>query len=185
MTNFDRSPKSCTSNFRDNLFLRLLRRRESGIFLALLVLMLTITAFQPNFATANNLYLIGRQIAYTAIVALVGLTPFIVTLGMLSMARGLVFILTHGDSIRAIPEPFIRAGLMDVLGIPMPVIVLVLVGIIAYFVSNHSVFGRQLYALGGNEQAAVLSGINTRHLKLMAYSISAMLSSITGVLFVA
>ena len=71
MTNFERSPKSCTSNFRDNLFLRLLRRRESGIFLALLVLMLTITAFQPNFATANNLYLIGRQIAYTAIVALV------------------------------------------------------------------------------------------------------------------
>ena len=120
-----------------------------------------------------------------AIVAYVGLTPFIVTLGMLSMARGLVFILTHGDSIRAIPEPFIRAGLMDVLGIPMPVIVLALVGIIAYFVSNHSVFGRQLYALGGNEQAAALSGINTRHLKLMAYSISAMLSSITGVLFVA
>jgi len=245
MTNFERSPKSCTSNFRDNLFLRLLHRRESGIFLALLVLMLTITAFQPNFATANNLYLIGRQIAYTAIVALgvffviltsgidlsvgsvvglsgvicgmamaaglspfvavaaglltglavgavngaivayVGLTPFIVTLGMLSMARGLVFILTHGDSIRAIPEPFIRAGLMDVLGIPMPVIVLALVGVIAYFVSNHSVFGRQLYALGGNEQAAALSGINTRHLKLMAYSISAMLSSITGVLFVA
>src|SRR6266481_9170595 len=70
MTNFERSPKSCTSSFRDNLFLRLLRRRESGIFLALLVLMLTITAFQPNFATANNLYLIGRQIAYTAIVAL-------------------------------------------------------------------------------------------------------------------
>src|SRR2546425_5570858 len=70
MTNFERSPKSCTSNFRNNQFLRLLRRRESGIFLALLVLMLTITAFQPNFATANNLYLIGRQIAYTAIVAL-------------------------------------------------------------------------------------------------------------------
>jgi len=45
MTNSERSPKSCTSNFRDNLFLRLLRRRESGIFLALLVLMLTITAF--------------------------------------------------------------------------------------------------------------------------------------------
>src|SRR2546426_6075600 len=245
MTNFERSPKSCTSNGRNNLFLRLLRRRESGIFLALLVLMLTITAFQSNFATANNLYLIGRQIAYTAIVALgvffviltsgidlsvgsvvglsgvicgmamaaglppfvavavglltglavgavngaivayVGLTPFIVTLGMLSMARGLVFVLTHGDSIRAIPEPFIKAGLMDVLGIPMPVIVLMLVSIIAYFVSHHSVFGRQLYALGGNEQAAALSGINTRHLKLAAYSVSAMLSSITGVLFVA
>jgi len=245
MTNFERSPNAGASNTRSNLLLRLVRRRESGIFLALLVLMLLITAFQRNFATANNLYLVGRQIAYTAIVALgvffviltsgidlsigsvvglsgvtcgmamaaglppflavavglltgiavgavngavvayVGVTPFIVTLGTLSMTRGIVFIMTHGDSIRAIPEPFIKAGLMDVFGIPMPVIVLAVVAIIAHFVASKSVLGRHLYALGGNEQAAALSGIHTRRLKLAAYSISGMLSSISGVLFVA
>jgi ribose transport system permease protein len=228
-----------------DLFLRLLHRRESGIFLALLALMVLITLFQRNFATTNNFYLVGRQIAYTAIVALgvffviltsgidlsigsvvglsgvvcglvmaaglppflavaaglltgiavgaingtivayLGVTPFIVTLGTLSMARGLVFIITRGDSIRAIPESFIKAGLMDVLSIPMPVIVLGFVALIAHFVSNRSVFGRQLYALGGNEQASALSGIKTRQVKIIAYAVSALLSSITGVLFVA
>jgi len=207
--------------------------------------MLLITLRERNFATSGNLYLVSRQIAYTAIVALgvffviltsgidlsigsivglsgvfcgmamaagfppflavgvglltgivvglingaviayVGVTPFIVTLGMLSMARGLVFIITHGDSIRAIPESFINAGLMDVFGIPMPVIVLILVAITAHLVSNHSVLGRQLYALGGNEQATAFSGISTHRVKLIAYAISGLLSSITGVLFVA
>ena len=245
MTSTDTAPKSGASNRRDNLLLRLLRRRESGIFLALLALMVLITVFQRNFATTGNFYLVSRQIAYTAIVALgvffviltsgidlsigsivglsgvfcgmamaaglspflavgvglltgavvglingaviayVGVTPFIVTLGMLSMARGLVFIITHGDSIRAIPESFISAGLMDVFGIPMPVIVLVLVAISAHLLSNHSVLGRQLYALGGNEQATAFSGISTNRVKLIAYAISGLLSSITGVLFVA
>jgi ribose transport system permease protein len=120
-----------------------------------------------------------------AIVAYVGVTPFIVTLGMLSAARGLVFIITHGDSIIAIPEPFIKAGLMDVRGIPMPVIILGLVAIIAHLVANRCVLGRQLYALGGNEQASALSGINTHRVKLTAYAISGLLSSITGILFVA
>jgi len=245
MTSSDTAPKSGAANRRDNFFLRLLHRRESGIFLALIALMLLITVRERNFATSGNFYLVSRQIAYTAIVALgvffviltsgidlsigsvvglsgvlcgmamaaglspvlavgvglltgvavglingaviayVGVTPFIVTLGMLSMARGLVFIITHGDSIRAIPESFINAGLVDVFGIPMPVIILALVAIAAQLVSNHSVLGRQLYALGGNEQATAFSGISTHRVKLIAYAISALLSSITGVLFVA
>ena len=245
MTNHTSTPKSVASHHRDNVLWRLLRRRESGIFLAFLALMLLITLRERNFASSGNLYLVSRQIAYTAIVALgvffviltsgidlsigsvvglsgvicgmamaagmpsglgvlvglltgvvvglingaivayLGVTPFIVTLGMLSMARGLVFIITHGDSIRAIPEPFIKAGLVDIFGIPMPVIVLGVVAICAHLISNHSVLGRQLYALGGNEQASALSGINTHRIKLTAYAISGLLSSITGVLFVA
>ena len=237
--------KASPSIIRRLFVLRLLRRRESGIFLALLVLMCLITAFQRNFVTGENLYVVGRQIAYTAIVALgvffvivtsgidlsigsvvglsgvicglvmaaglpplvavgiglltgitvgiingavvayLGVTPFIVTLGMLSMARGLVFVITRGDSIRAIPEPFIKAGLRDVFGIPMPVIVLACVGVMAHFVSTRSVFGRHLYALGGNEQAAALSGIKTHQVKVVAYAISGMLSSVTGIMFVA
>jgi ribose transport system permease protein len=245
MTQSQSTPKTSASVNRRPFLLRLLHRRESGIFLALLVLMCLITAFQHNFATGNNFYVVGRQIAYTAIVALgvffvivtsgidlsigsvvglsgvicglvmaagvppflavgiglltgitvglingavvayLGVTPFIVTLGMLSMARGLVFVITRGDSIRAIPEAFIKAGLRDVFGIPMPVIVLGFVGIIAHLVSTRSVFGRQLYALGGNEQAAALSGIKTRQVKIIAYAISGMLSSVTGIMFVA
>lgn len=227
------------------LLLRLAHRRESGIFLALVVLMTVIYFVQPKFAAGGNLYLVSRQIAYTAIVALgvffvivtsgidlsvgsmvglsgvccglalaagwplvlavgagllsgvamgavngaivsyIGVTPFIVTLGMLSMARGVVFILTHGDSIRAIPESFISAGLADVFGIPMPVIVVASAAMVSHVVLNHTVFGRRLYALGSNEEATALSGINTRRLKFSAYVISAGLSSLTGILFVA
>jgi ribose transport system permease protein len=245
MTHSQGSPKARGSAVRAAFLLGLLRRRESGIFLALLALMFLITAFQRNFATGDNLYVVGRQIAYTAIVALgvffvivtsgidlsigsvvglsgvvcglvmaaglppllavgigllsgitvglingtviayLGVTPFIVTLGMLSMARGLVFVITRGDSVRAIPEPFIKAGLRDIFGIPMPVVVLGLVAVIAHFVSTRSVFGRQLYALGGNENAAALSGIKIRQVKIATYAVSGLLSSVTGILFVA
>jgi ribose transport system permease protein len=245
MTRSQSIPKASDSPVRAAFLLRLLRRRESGIFLALVALMFLITAFQRNFATGYNLYVVGRQIAYTAIVALgvffvivtsgidlsigsvlglsgvmcglvmaaglspllavgaglltgitvglingavvsyLGVTPFIVTLGMLSMARGLVFVITRGDSIRAIPESFIKAGLIDIFGIPMPVIVLGIVAVSAHFVSTRSVFGRQLYALGGNENAAALSGIKIRQVKIAAYAVSGLLSSVTGILFVA
>src|SRR5690349_9564810 len=70
MTSPDSATKSGAANRRDNLLLRLLRRRESGIFLALLALMLLITLRERNFATSGNFYLVSRQIAYTAIVAL-------------------------------------------------------------------------------------------------------------------
>jgi ribose transport system permease protein len=223
---------------------RLLHKPEAGIFLALVALMILITIVQPQFATATNLYLVGRQVAYVAIVALgvffviltggidlsigsivglsgvlagmamaagmhpalgvlvglaggaavglvngsivsfIGVAPFIVTLGMLSMARGLVLLLTHGDSIRAIPEPFIRAGLMDVFGIPLPVVVLVVIAVTSHIVLNYTVFGRRVYAVGGNEEATELSGINVRRIKLLTYVLSGMFSAVTGVLFV-
>lgn len=207
--------------------------------------MALITIFQPQFAAPTNLYLVGRQVAFTAIVALgvffviltsgidlsvgsmvglsgvtcglalaagfhpvvgvfvglltgavvgaangaivawVGVTPFIVTLGTLSMARGAVLVLTHGDSVRAIPEPFINAGLMDIFGIPAPVMVLLLVAVASHMILTYTVFGRRVYAVGGNEEATELSGINTRRIKFFTYVISSVLSSITGILFVA
>lgn len=222
-----------------------LRRRESGIFLALLGLVVLITSFQPEFATRSNLYLVSRQIAYVAIVALgvffviltsgidlsigsvvglsgvlaglalargvppalgvgvglltggvvgaingtivayVGVTPFIVTLGMLSMARGVVLILTHGDSIRNIPESFIRAGLMDIGGVPMPVLILAGVALASHLILSSTAFGRWVYALGGNENATELSGVNTRRVKFATYVLSGTLSAVTGILFVA
>jgi len=222
------------------------RRKEAGIFLALVVLLLLVAIIAGDrFFTGSNLYIVSRQIAYTAIVALgvffviltsgidlsigstvglsgiccglalaagappvlgvavglltgavvgsingaivsyVGVTSFIVTLGMLSMARGTVLVVTRGDSVRDIPESFINFGVMDVLKIPMPVIVLLVVAVAAHIVLTYTVFGRRVYALGGNEEAARLSGINTRQVKFLTYVVSATLSSITGILFVA
>lgn len=228
-----------------NVAARLLGQREAGMFLALMALVVLITFYRREFATPGNLYLVSRQIAYVAIVALgvffviltsgidlsvgsavglsgvlcgmamakglppvvgvmvglltgaligavngtlvsyVGVTSFIITLGMLSVARGVVLVLTHGDSIRNIPESFIRAGLMDVMGISMPVIVLVVVAVISHLMLTYTAYGRRIYALGGNEDAARLSGINTRRVKLSTYVLSSTFSAITGILYIA
>jgi ribose transport system permease protein len=228
-----------------NLGRRLLRRRESGIFLALVGLVILITIFQPDFATRTNIYLVSRQVAYTAIVALgvfiviltsgidlslgsivglsgficglamaagappllaagaglltgavvgaingvivafVGVTPFIVTLGMLGVARGAILIIKHGDSIREIPKPFIDAGNGSLFGVSVPVIILLMVAVLSHVLLKHTVFGRRVYAIGGNEEATALSGINTRKVKFFTYVVCGVLCAITGILYVA
>jgi ribose transport system permease protein len=120
-----------------------------------------------------------------ALVAYVGVTPFIVTLGMLGMASGAVYILTKGESVRKIPESFINFGGADVLGIPLVVIVLAIVAVIAHVLAQNTVFGRRVMAIGGNEEATELSGINVRRVKFWTYILSSLYASITGVLFVA
>jgi len=228
-----------------NLFKKLLHRREAGIFFALVGLVILITGFQPNFINPGNLFLVSRQIALTAIIALgvlfviltggidlsvgstvglsgflcglamaaglhplvaivvglltgaivgavngaivafVGVTPFIVTLGMLGVARGAVLVLKHGDSVREVSKGFIAVGNGSVFGISVPVVILIIIAIVCFLVLGRSVFGRQVFAIGGNEKAAALSGINTRAVKFLTYVLSGVLSAVTGILFVA
>lgn len=119
------------------------------------------------------------------IVAFVGVTPFIVTLGMLGVARGAVLVLKHGDSVREIPNDFIAVGNGSVFGISVPVLILLIIAIVCYLVLGRTIFGRQVFAIGGNEKAAALSGINTRAVKFLTYILSGVLSAVTGILFVA
>ncbi|MFP4409067.1 MAG: ABC transporter permease [Spirochaetaceae bacterium] len=119
------------------------------------------------------------------LVAYVGVTPFIVTLGMLSMARGMVWILTKGWPITDIPESFIIIGQGRILGLPVPLLILAVVALLAYIVLKYLPFGRRVYAIGGNERATELSGINVRRIKLVVYTLSNILASITGIILVA
>jgi ribose transport system permease protein len=120
-----------------------------------------------------------------AIVAFVGVTPFIVTLGMLGVARGVVLVIKHGDSVREISKPFIEIGNGSVLGISVPVIILIVLAVMAHVVLKYTAFGRRVYAVGGNEEATALSGINTRKVKFFTYVICGALAAVTGILFVA
>jgi ribose transport system permease protein len=223
----------------------LLRRRESGIFLALLALACLIALLQPEFATASNLFLVSRQIAFTAILALgelfviltsgidlsvgstvglsgflcglamaagwppamavmaglltgasvgaingaivafVGVTPFIVTLGMLGAARGVVLVLKHGDSVRHIPPSFIEIGNSSLFGISAPALILLVLAATSHVILQHTPFGRRTYAIGGNEEATAFSGINTRRVKFFTYVLCGLCAAVTGVLFVA
>jgi len=119
------------------------------------------------------------------LVAYVGLTPFIPTLGMLSIARGTIWVITKGWPITGIPESFLFIGRGDILGISIPVIIMLVFGILAHIVLKYTVFGRRIFAIGGNEEAAFLSGINVKKIKLFVYGISGFFASITGIIMVA
>ena len=120
-----------------------------------------------------------------AVIAYVGITPFIVTLGALSMGRGLSLIPTKGNPIIEIPTSFFFLAQSDLLGVPMPVIIAAILAAIVHVVLTYTAFGRRIYAIGGNEQATALSGVDVKKIKLMIYAICGLMAGIVGVLLVA
>jgi ribose/xylose/arabinose/galactoside ABC-type transport system permease subunit len=113
------------------------------------------------------------------------LPPFIATLGMMSVARGSALMLSDGRSISGYPAGFRGLATGHVLGIPIPVIVMVVIYGIAHLVLTRTTLGRYTYAIGGNEEAAELSGINVRAYKTGVYGIAGGLSAVTALLLVA
>jgi ribose transport system permease protein len=110
------------------------------------------------------------------------LPPFVATLGMLSIARGLTMLWTGGFPITSLGDEFGRLGTGYFAGIPMPVcIAAVLVGVFVV-VTQRTPFGRYIYAIGGNERAAQLSGINVPHIKTWVYALGGLLSGVAGLI---
>jgi ribose transport system permease protein len=110
------------------------------------------------------------------------LPPFIATLGTLSVVRGLSYIVTQGYPITKVHRSFLFLGQGYIAGIPVPVWCMIIVGILFAFFLNKTVPGRRLYALGGNEEATKISGINTSKLKVLVYTISGLLAGFAGVI---
>jgi len=87
--------------------------------------------------------------------------------------------------VRKIPESFINFGGANILGIPLVVLVLAAVAVLSHILVQYTVFGRRIMAIGGNEEATELSGINVRRIKFLTYVLCGAYASITGVLYVA
>ncbi len=119
------------------------------------------------------------------LVSYVGVAAFIVTLGMMSMARGAVWIITKGWPVSKIDPGFIAFGQGSFMGIPTSVIIMIIIAIISYIILNKTIFGRRVLAIGGNEEATRLSGVDVKKVKLQTYVIGALFASITGILLVA
>ncbi|MEH7480950.1 ABC transporter permease [Neobacillus drentensis] len=113
------------------------------------------------------------------------LPPFIVTLGMMGVARGISLVLTEGLPVSGLPEAFTNLGNERLFYIPIPVIFLIVVAAIATFILSRTIFGRYVYSIGSNEEAAQLSGINVNFHKLMIYVVCGLLSGLAGVLLTA
>ncbi|MDX3113713.1 substrate-binding domain-containing protein [Streptomyces scabiei] len=108
------------------------------------------------------------------------LPPFIATLAMLSVARGLSLVISEGSPI-AFPDSVSHLG--DTLGgwLPVPVLVMIVMGLIAAFVLGRTYIGRSMYAIGGNEEAARLSGLRVKRQKLAIYALSGVFAAAAGV----
>ena len=113
-------------------------------------------------------------------IAKLKLPDFIVTLGMLSIYRGAALIYTDGKPIYGIDESFGPFSQANSLGIPTPVLLAVAIALAAFLLVRYTALGEQIIAVGGNEEAARLSGINTDRVKICVYAISGLLSSIAG-----
>ncbi|MFI6564671.1 substrate-binding domain-containing protein [Streptomyces sp. NPDC050534] len=108
------------------------------------------------------------------------LPPFIATLAMLSVARGLSLVISEGSPI---PFPDSVSHLGDTLGgwLPVPVLVMIVMGLIAAFVLGRTYIGRSMYAIGGNEEAARLSGLRVKKQKLAIYAFSGLFAAVAGI----
>ncbi len=113
------------------------------------------------------------------------MAPFIVTLATLTIARGATLVYTQGQPISDLGGGFDWLGQGDVAGIPVPVVILALVFAASYVVLTQMVIGRYVYAIGGNAEAARLSGINVRRHTILVYAISGLCSGVAAIILTA
>jgi len=121
------------------------------------------------FGVANGLFITKLR-----------LPPFIATLGTLSIARGLAYGVTGGYPISSLPQAFKYIGQGYIGPVPFPVVLLVFLGVIFTIFLRKTVLGRRIYAIGGNEETARVSGIKVKNVKLIVYVLSGVMASISG-----
>ena len=114
-----------------------------------------------------------------------GVQPFIFTLAMSRLLRGVVLAITKGKNYYTIDSSFTAIVRSSVFGISSLIIMFVVIVVITYFALNRARYGRYIYAVGSNEEAARLSGIRTHRIKISAYVIAGILSGLAGVLLTA
>lgn len=110
---------------------------------------------------------------------------FIVTLGMMTAARGVALLYSEGRPISNLSESFSFIGKGVIMGIPFPILIFIVLGIISHLLLSKTKFGKYTYAIGGNEQAAKICGINVDRYRIMIYTYAGMLSAIAAMMLTA
>ena len=223
---------------KPNLFKRLLRQRETSVFLIILLVVVIVAIVNPKFIQPSNLRSIALSVATDGLLSIgltlalilggielsvggvaalmgvniwvaclaalvsgavcglfngfmiskVGLPPFIVTLSMMNLSRGVAYIITTGSPLSVsgyLPDSFRFLATGDVFGVPVLFLIFLLVTIVAMIFTKKSNVCRNIYYVGSNENAAKLSGINVDRVKIFVYVVIALLSALAGVLSLA
>jgi ribose transport system permease protein len=159
-----------------------------GSMLALAGIVMS-TAFAAGINTTVSI-VFGLLIGITCgfingyLITRIRIAPFIVTLGMLSIARGIVLVVTKGFAVTDI-SPFIaKVGQGYVGQVPIPVILMVVIAIIMAFILEQTMFGMRTKSIGGNEESTRVAGVNVSRMKLIIYMLSGFMAAIAGIVMV-
>src|SRR6202051_3155534 len=170
---------------------------SSGSVVGLTAVVAASLAQDPEFSTpfypGLHVPLIVPVLAACAVGALVGLIngsliaktripPFIATLGTFTAIRGVANLYTRGRPISDLTDDYDFIGQGDVFGVPVPIIILVVMAVVTHILYAHTRFGKYIYAIGGNEQAARVSGINAARYKTLIYVYASFLAGLDGLL---
>jgi ribose transport system permease protein len=128
--------------------------------------------------------LVGMLLGYVNGLAITrfSVPPFVATLAMLTIARGLTMLWTGGFPITGLGETFAFIGTGWFFGIPMPVWISAVIVVLAAVMAAKTRFGRYIYAIGGNERASILSGLNVNKIKIAVYTLAGALSAVGGLI---
>ena len=156
---------------------------KNGIALAMFGVSLEFTVFGAVLAGI----LVGLVLGWFNgfVITRFSLPPFVATLGTLSIARGLTQLWTHGFPITGLGPQFGFIGTGHLLGLPMPVWISGALVAVFTLVTRRTRFGRYVYAVGGNERAAQLTGLNLRRIRIWVYALGGALAGVAGLILTA
>jgi len=120
-----------------------------------------------------------------AMVSKVAIPPFVITYAMMFFTRGLAFLLLQGKIIYGFTPEFRFIGTGYIWGVPMPIIMSAVVTFIFIFIQKYTPFGSEIYAVGADEEASMLSGIRTKSVVIRVYILSGILSALAGIVYMA
>ncbi|WP_234416726.1 ABC transporter permease [Ruegeria sp. Alg231-54] len=147
------------------------------------VAMLLLTGMPIPLAVVCGLVLGGLVgVVNGLLVTGLGINPLIATLGTMSIARGIALVLTEGFSVSSLPASFAWIGKADIGGFPVIVLFTILLVVLFDLAVRHTRFFRQVYFIGANEKAAMLSGIHVTRVRIILYALTGILAALAGVL---
>lgn len=112
------------------------------------------------------------------------ISPFVTTLGTMSIVRGIVFIITNGFPVMGVPSAYNVLGMGKIGPFPIAASVWLILAVIVYYLMRYTRFGQYVYALGGNENAAWLSGVKTANIKILAFVLCGFFASLAGIIII-
>ena len=118
-------------------------------------------------------------------VSVCGIPPFISTLGMMTLLRGVILVYTKGSPIPIKSDAYKFFGKGSIAGIPVPVIILIIVFLLAHYILTQTSYGRSVYAVGGNREAARFSGIRVKTSEFLVYTLNGLMCGMAGLILTA